>query len=129
MKTKLLMLALAMGVTTVPVQATTFDQCLKDVESKECTSYLDGIVDGALMYHSDASGNRLEEADGYESRALMYRAGKRYQEANRSFCADRVPHKDEIVLAIQEQASAKNVTNLDELSILIDSLLDCQRLK
>ncbi|MCL1068780.1 hypothetical protein L2735_18595 [Shewanella olleyana] len=128
MKAKL-MLALVIGVMSLPAKATSFDECLKDVSSNECTSYLDGVVDGALMYHTDAAGNRLEEADGYESRALKYRAGKRYQEANRSFCADRIPHKDEIVLAIQEQAAAKNVTNLDELSILIDSLLDCQRLK
>ncbi|WP_374758489.1 MULTISPECIES: hypothetical protein [Shewanella] len=113
----------------MPALATSFNVCQSNVESSECKSYLDGIVDGALMYHTDASGNRLEEAEGYESRALKYRAGKRYQEANRSFCADRSPHKDEIVLAIQEQTVAKNVNNLDELSILIDSLLDCQRLK
>lgn len=129
MKTKLLMLALAMGVVSMPAQATSFNVCQKSVESSECKSYLDGVVDGALMYHTDASGSRLEADSGYESRALKYRAGKRYQEANRSYCADRKPHKDEIVLAIQEQTAAKNVNNLSELSILIDSLLDCQRLK
>ncbi|ARD21549.1 MULTISPECIES: hypothetical protein [Shewanella] len=129
MKTKLLMLALAMGAITAPAQATSFNVCQANVESSECKSYLDGVVDGALMYHTDASSSRLEADSGYESRALKYRAGKRYQEANRSYCADRKPHKDEIVLAIQEQTAAKNVNNLNELSILIDSLLDCQRLK
>ncbi|WP_076542537.1 hypothetical protein [Shewanella sp. UCD-KL21] len=128
MKLKLLMLAFAMGAV-VPAQATSFNVCQKDVESSECKSYLDGVVDGALMYHDEASASRLDADSGYESRALKYRAGKRYQEANRSFCAERVPDKADIVLAIQEQTANKNINDLNELSILIDSLLNCQRLK
>ncbi|WP_144210190.1 hypothetical protein [Shewanella donghaensis] len=128
MKLKLL-LAFAIGVVVLPAQATSFNVCQNNVESSECKSYLDGVVDGALMYHTDTSGSRLDADSGYESRALKYRAGKRYQEANRSFCSDRSPHKDDIVLAIQEQTANRNVNNLSELSIFIDSLLHCQRLK
>lgn len=61
--------------------STQIDACNKDVTSQTCQSYLEGIVDGALMFKPEALGARLE-TNGYESRALKYRGGKRFQEAN-----------------------------------------------
>ena len=116
----------SLGVFTFPVSANSFDVCLKDSTSPSCTSYLEGVVDGALMYRKDVPAKKVE-ANSYESRALKYRAGKRYQKANSKYCASQVPIKSDIVDALSEQVAMDNVSNSDELESLINSLMDCRK--
>ncbi|MGL5407210.1 MAG: hypothetical protein ACRDAP_00480, partial [Shewanella sp.] len=85
--------------------ATQIDACNRDVTSSTCQSYLEGIVDGALMFKLDSVGARLEASNDYESRALKYRGGKRYQEANRTYCASRIPDRDSLVSGLTEAIS------------------------
>lgn len=110
------------------VVASQIDACNKDVASQTCQSYLEGIVDGALMFKSAALGARLE-TNGYESRALKYRGGNRFQEANRTYCASRIPNRDTLVLGVTEAVSTGTAADLDELQGIVVNLLDCQRLK
>ena len=114
----------SLGVFTFPVSANSFDVCLKDSTSPSCTSYLEGVVDGALMYRKDVPAKKVE-ANSYESRALKYRDGKRYQKANSKYCASQVPIKSDIVDALSEQVAMDNVSNSDELESVINSLMDC----
>lgn len=102
--------------------------CNDDVDSKICQHYLEGIVDGALMFQSDTLGARLE-TNGYESRALKYRGGKRFQEANRTYCASRIPDRDKLVDAVSEAVATGTVKDLEQLRTVVGNLLDCQRLQ
>ncbi|ASK68399.1 MULTISPECIES: hypothetical protein [Shewanella] len=108
--------------------ASQIDACNKDVASQTCQSYLEGIVDGALMFKSEALGARLE-TNGYESRALKYRGGKRFQEANRTYCANRIPDRDSLVSGVTEAVSTGTAADLEQLQGIVVNLLDCQRLK
>ncbi|GIU07411.1 hypothetical protein C9I43_02950 [Shewanella morhuae] len=110
------------------VSASQILACNKDVSSATCQSYLEGIVDGALMFKSDALGARLE-TNGYESRALKYRGGKRFQEANRVYCADRIPNRDALVSGVTEAVSLGTAADLEQLQGIVTNLLDCQRLQ
>lgn len=108
--------------------ASQIDACNKDVASQTCQSYLEGIVDGALMFKPEALGARLE-TNGYESRALKYRGGKRFQEANRTYCASRIPDRDSLVSGVTEAVSTGTAADLEQLQGIVVNLLDCQRLK
>ncbi len=124
---KWLFMAMLLGVSQ-SVQASQIDACNKDATSPTCQSYLEGIVDGALMFKSDALGARLE-TNGYESRALKYRSGKRFQEANRTYCANRIPDRDDLVAGVTEAVSTGTAADLEQLQGIVVNLLDCQRLK
>ncbi|MGL4712690.1 MAG: hypothetical protein ACRCWP_09070 [Shewanella sp.] len=122
-----------MGMVTLlclssSVAASQITACNQDVNSKTCQSYLKGVVDGALMFKSDSLGVRLE-TNSYESRALKYRGGKRFQEANRTYCAERIPERHILVAGITEAVGLGNATNLEQLQGIVTHLLDCQRLK
>ncbi|MGX9461947.1 hypothetical protein ACWXWU_12020 [Shewanella sp. A14] len=126
MKLTKLILGLLMAGITLPAAADSFNVCLKSSESSTCQSYLEGVVDGALMYRDNLAKKRINPND-YESRALKYRAGKRYQTANVNYCSSHIAVKSEMVSALTEQVSLNNVNNSNELELVITSLMDCSR--
>jgi hypothetical protein len=129
MKLNKLTIGILLTSFVIPVSAESFNVCLDSSDSSDsptCQSYLEGVVDGALMYRDDLAKKRIDPND-YESRALKYRAGKRYQSANLNYCASHIPVKSEIVSALTEQVSLNNVNNSDELESVITSLMDCRR--
>lgn len=127
MRVAFLTLALSLGLVS-SVQAGQLKACNADTNSETCQYYLEGVVDGAMMYKPSATGARVE-TDTYESRALKYRSGKRFQEANRTYCESRIPDRDVLVTGLAEAFSAGNVNSVDELNSVMFSLMDCQRLK
>ncbi|WP_299794109.1 hypothetical protein [uncultured Shewanella sp.] len=127
MRLILLILTLCLGLTT-SAQAEQLNACNTDVKSDTCQHYLEGVVDGALMYKPNATGARLE-SDSYESRALKYRSGKRFQEANRTYCEGRIPDRELLVTGLAEAFTAGSVKNIEMLNNVMYSLMDCQRLK
>lgn len=126
-KLKWLVMAALIAVSS-SATASPIEECNKDVASQTCQSYLEGIVDGALMFKPYASSVKLE-ATGYESRALKYRGGKRFQEANRTYCASRTPNRDSLVSGVTEAVSTGTAADLEQLQAIVVNLLDCQRLK
>lgn len=126
MKKQLLAVTCLVGFSAF-AQADPLAECIKDARTPVCQAYLDGMVDGALMYKPTAAGARLE-TNGYESRALKYRGGKRYQEANRMFCADRLPDRDALVLGVTEAFSSGEIRDRAALEQAVKDLLHCQRL-
>ncbi|ABZ75641.1 conserved hypothetical protein [Shewanella halifaxensis HAW-EB4] len=127
MRLGLLALVIGLGFSSVAT-ASQIESCNQNIDSVVCKNYLEGVVDGALMYRGAAVGQRLE-TDGYESRALKYRGGKRFQEANREFCRDRIPDRDSLVSGLAEAFSAAEIKNSDDLTTAMFDLMDCQRLK
>ncbi|MCL1138868.1 hypothetical protein [Shewanella pneumatophori] len=127
MRIGLLALVVGLGFTSM-ASAKQIELCNQDINSIECQNYLEGVVDGALMYKGAAVGQRLE-SDGYESRALKYRGGKRFQEANRTFCQDNLPNRGALVAGLAEAFSANEIKTTDDLTTAMSGLLDCQRLK
>ncbi|NRD72978.1 hypothetical protein HQQ94_06945 [Shewanella sp. VB17] len=127
MRTVLMTLALSVGMVPI-VSASQLNSCNSDVKSESCQHYLEGVVDGALMYKPSATGKRIE-VDTYESRALKYRGGKRFQEANRTYCEGRIPDREQLVTGLEEAFSAGNIQNVEMLNNVMYGLMDCQRLK
>ncbi|MCG9729939.1 hypothetical protein L1D44_08745 [Shewanella sp. Isolate13] len=127
MRLGLFALVIGLGFSSVAT-ATQVESCNQNIDSVVCKNYLEGVVDGALMYKGAAVGQRLE-TDGYESRALKYRGGKRFQEANRAFCQDRIPDRDSLVSGLAESFSAGEIKTTDDLTAVMFDLMDCQRLK
>ncbi|WP_076407698.1 hypothetical protein [Shewanella sp. UCD-KL12] len=127
MRVAFLTIALSLGLVS-SVQADQLKACNADINSESCQHYLEGVVDGAMMYKPDAMGARIE-TDTYESRALKYRSGKRFQEANRTYCESRLPDRNVLVTGLAEAFSAGNVNSVEELNSVMFSLMDCQRLK
>lgn len=126
MKIKLLAATCLFGLSAV-AQAEPLGACNQDVNSMKCQAYLEGVVDGALIFKPNAMGARLQ-TDGYQSRALKYRGGKRYQEANRMYCADRLPDRDALVSAVTEAVTSGEIKDIESLNEAVRNLLDCQRL-
>ncbi len=124
---RIVFVVLALGMAT-SVSASQLEACKNDVKGDVCHHYLEGIVDGALMYKPNAVGKRLESND-YGSRALKYRSGSRFQQANRTYCEDRIPDRDSLVNALIEAHSDGEIGSVNELTEVVYSLMDCQRLK
>ncbi|ABL99076.1 hypothetical protein SHAM105786_08080 [Shewanella amazonensis] len=120
----------ALGLSLLPLfsSASALDTCSEDSRSPGCLLYLEGVVDGALMYKTSALGAR-PESDGFESRALKYRGGSRFQDANRRYCVDRIPDRNVLVEGLTEAVSSGEVKDQEGLAQAMYSLLDCQRLK
>lgn len=119
---------LILSLSSALASASSLDACLKDSSGGVCQGYLDGVVDGALMYKNSSLGAR-PESNGFESRALKYRGGSRFQDANRRYCADRIPNRDALVAGLTEAITSGEVRDQDGLAQAMYSLLDCQRLK
>lgn len=126
MKFNTLTLGILVSSLAIPVSAESFNVCLESSDSPTCQRYLEGVVDGALMFQDELAKKRIDPND-YESRALKYRAGKRYQTANVNYCSSHIIVKSEVVSALTEQVSLNNVSNSDELESVITSLMDCRR--
>jgi len=127
MRLILLTFTLCLGFIST-AQAEQLNACNTDIKSDTCRHYLEGVVDGALMYKPNATGARIE-TDSYESRALKYRSGKRFQEANRTYCEGRIPDREVLVTGLSEAFAAGSIQNIEMLNKVMDSLMDCQRLK
>ncbi|MGE6649987.1 hypothetical protein ACQKE0_11980 [Shewanella colwelliana] len=127
MKTHIVASMLSLGMVA-GASATQLEACNTDINSVSCHYYLEGVVDGALMYKPNATGKRIE-SDGYESRALKYRSGKRFEEANRTYCESRIPDREVLVTGLAEAFSEGSISNIDELNAVMYSLMDCQRLQ
>ncbi|ASJ97637.1 MULTISPECIES: hypothetical protein [Shewanella] len=121
--TLMLSLGLAGGASASQLAA-----CNQDINSESCQHYLEGVVDGALMYKPNAMGKRVE-SNGYESRALKYRSGKRFEEANRTYCESRLPERETLVQGLAEAFEMGKIDSVDSLSEVMYDLMDCQRLK
>lgn len=122
------LIGVSFAAALVPVaHASQIELCKAEHAASACTAYLEGVVDGALMYKPKAVGARLD-SDDYTSRALKFRGGKRYQEANRQYCLDRLPDRDNLVSALAEGFESGNIGNADELQEGVFALLNCQRM-
>ncbi|GGZ01567.1 MAG: hypothetical protein PWP74_1796 [Shewanella sp.] len=116
-------------VSMIPAaNASPIENCKAASDNALCQIYLKGVVEGALMYKPLAVGARLESND-YQSRALKYRGGKRFQEANRQFCLERLPDPEQLVTGLTEAFDSGEVTDSASLQVAVFSLLDCQRLQ
>ncbi|MBW8183641.1 hypothetical protein [Shewanella nanhaiensis] len=127
MRNLMLVSALCLGIVPT-ASASQLDACNSEVQSESCQHYLEGVVDGALMYKPNAVGARIE-TDSYESRALKYRGGKRFQEANRTYCEGRIPDREILVNGLGEAFLAGNIKRVEMLNEVMYSLMDCQRVK
>ncbi|MFQ6371338.1 hypothetical protein [Shewanella sp. YIC-542] len=123
----LMTILLAAGIIPL-AQASQIERCKTASKEAICQSYLEGVVDGALMYKPMAVGARLDTGD-YQSRALKFRGGKRFQEANRQYCLGRVPDRDDLVNGLTEAFERGEVADNTSLQTAVFSLLDCQRLR
>ncbi|NKF50940.1 hypothetical protein G3R49_10240 [Shewanella sp. WXL01] len=127
MKTiNLTLISLALVAVSSQVCAQEVAQCKQDAKSALCQQYLKGVVDGALMFKADASAAQKINANDYESRALKYRAGKRHKIASQHYCESKKADKGEMVSALTEQVAMNNVNNVEDLEIVITSLMDCR---
>lgn len=127
MKKLVVTLMLSFGLTG-GAYASQLEACDKDVNSVACQHYLEGVVDGALMFKPNAMGKRVE-TNGYESRALKYSSGKRFEEANRTYCEGRLPDRDSLVQGLSEALDMGKVDSIETLSEVMYNMMDCQRLK
>ena len=127
MKKVVMTLMLSLGIVG-GVSANQLVACNQDINSVSCQHYLEGVVDGALMYKPNAMGKRVE-SNGYESRALKYRSGKRFEEANRTYCESRLPDRETLVQGLAEAFEMGKVDSVDSLTVVMYDLMDCQRLK
>lgn len=90
----------------------------------ECRTYLEGIVDGALMYVHESRSTSLSDHD-FEARALKFRAGGRYKSLNKAYCSKKVIDPKEVVFAIEEQLELQAITSLEEMNVFMTSMLKC----
>lgn len=115
------------AVTCAPAMANDINlaQCQEAPRSQECLSYLEGTVDGALALMNLQQSTPLS-TDSISDRALKYRSGKRFKQANDALCLHKAPERDQMVLALDDLAAEGVITSQEELSQALSELLSCQ---
>ncbi len=99
--------------------------CQDDPKSQACLGYLEGAVDGALAVGAMMKVPALDTSS-YAERALKYRSGRRFQQANKAFCEERLPERDQMVLALDELVEQGLLTSQEELQQALVALFYCQ---
>lgn len=108
------------------VSATQIAACNKDVSSNTCQDYLEGVVDGALMHRMDNAQKEIVP-NSYEKRALKYRSGQRFKEANRTYCQGRIPDRESLVSGLGEAFITSDINDVTVLKGVMLNLMDCNR--
>lgn len=126
MKLALCSASLLFGCSLV-AQASPLVDCTTNAQSANCQSYLSGVIDGALIYRTDATARTLP-ADDYQSRALKFRTGKRYKAANRAFCAEQQPNKPVLLEVLTDNFASGDISDASSLQLLVRELLTCQQI-
>ncbi|TKB47310.1 hypothetical protein FCL40_15780 [Ferrimonas sediminicola] len=99
-------------------------QCQEAPRSDACLYYLQGAVDGALALSASRGATSLP-AGTFSERALKYRGGKRFKQANDAICRQNTPQRDQMVLALDDLAAEGMITSQEELSQALSELLTC----
>ncbi|MBW3165291.1 hypothetical protein [Ferrimonas balearica] len=99
--------------------------CQEEPKSQTCLTYLEGAVDGALAVGAMMKVPALDTSS-YAERALKYRSGRRFQQANKAFCENRLPERDQMVLALDELVEKGLLTSQEELQQALVALFHCQ---
>ncbi|USD36007.1 hypothetical protein [Ferrimonas sp. SCSIO 43195] len=100
-------------------------QCQEDPRGEVCLNYLQGAVDGALALQSLQKTEALSTSS-ISDRALKYRSGKRFKQANDAICERQSPQRDQMVLALDDLASQGLITSQEELSQALAELMSCR---
>ncbi len=101
-------------------------QCQEAPRSDACLNYLQGAVDGALALRAGSSVTGLP-TDTLSERALKYRGGKRFKQANEALCRQNAPQRDQMVLALDELAAEGKISSQEELSQALSALMTCPK--
>ncbi|MEZ6961913.1 MULTISPECIES: hypothetical protein [unclassified Aeromonas] len=121
MKTPWLLLLLASPL----VWADGLEECKRDAASASCSTYLNGVVDSALLLGDKQAKARFGET--FYERALSSRAGERLKHANKRYCGDRQPDKDRLKASLMEQFTLNKVDSVSDMYDILAVELSCYR--
>ncbi|GAA4897211.1 hypothetical protein [Ferrimonas pelagia] len=100
-------------------------QCQDSPRSDECLTYLEGLIDGALAMRGLIQPAPLT-TDSVSERALKFRSGRRFKQANAAYCEQRLPQRDQLVLALDEWVEQGMITTQSELQQALAQLMHCR---
>ena len=101
------------------------DDCKQDAASANCSAYLNGVVDSALLLGDKQAKARFGET--FSERALSSRAGERVKHSNKRYCADRMPDKARLKASLMEQFGANKVDSVSDMYDILAVELSCYR--
>lgn len=102
-----------------------FEDCRQDAALANCSAYLNGVVESALMLGEKQVKARFGET--FSERALSSRAGEMVKHSNRRYCADRMPDKARLKASLMEQFGANKVDSVSDMYDILAVELSCYR--
>ncbi|MGN5144310.1 hypothetical protein [Aeromonas veronii] len=101
------------------------EDCKQDAASANCSAYLSGVVDSALLLGDKQAKARFGET--FSERALSSRAGEMVKRSNKRYCADRMPDKARLKATLMEQFGANKVDSVSDMYDILAVELSCYR--
>ena len=101
------------------------EDCKQDAASANCSAYLNGVVDSALLLGDKQAKARFGET--FSERALSSRAGEMVKRSNKRYCADRMPDKARLKATLMEQFGANKVDSVSDMYDILAVELSCYR--
>ncbi|HHQ4892574.1 hypothetical protein [Aeromonas veronii] len=101
------------------------EDCKQDATSANCSAYLNGVVDSALLLGDKQVKARFGET--FSERALSSRAGEMVKRSNKRYCADRMPDKARLKASLMEQFGANKVDSVSDMYDILAVELSCYR--
>ncbi|MGL4714457.1 MAG: hypothetical protein ACRCWL_00845 [Aeromonas sp.] len=101
------------------------EDCKQDAASANCSAYLNGVVDSALLLGDKQVKARFGET--FSERALSSRAGERVKHSNKHYCTERMPNKEHLKASLMEQFVANKVDSVSDMYDILAVELSCYR--
>ncbi|TFF79582.1 hypothetical protein DRM94_03745 [Aeromonas taiwanensis] len=105
--------------------ANSLADCQQDAASANCSAYLNGVVDSALMLGDQQAKARFGET--FAERALSNRAGERVKQSNKRYCNERMPDAARLKAHLQQQFGANKVDSISDMYDILAVELSCYR--
>ncbi|GAA5192332.1 hypothetical protein [Ferrimonas gelatinilytica] len=105
-------------------QGPDWSYCDEGSASERCLAYLSGVIDGALIMREMAHPEPFK-GQSLSERALKYRVGQRFQQANRALCEQNQPQRDHMVTAVRDLVADGEIRSQDDLKQALTELMQC----
>lgn len=101
------------------------EDCKQDAASANCSAYLNGVVDSALLLGDKQAKARFGET--FSERALSSRAGEMVKQSNKRYCGERMPDKAHLKSTLQANFTANKVDSISDMYDILAAELSCYR--
>lgn len=122
---KAVLIAITMLVAPAWAEGESIEACRADASSSACATYLNGVVESALMMGERQA--RATFGETFHERALSQRVGERIKQLGRSNCRYGRPDPVQLKSLLRDEFAAGKIDSTSDMYDILAAEMSCQR--